>query len=210
VSIKIYGPSISTYVRSVRILLEEKGTPYEVVEIDILKNQHKEPAHLARQPFGRVPAVEHDGFMLYETDAVLRYLDEVVPGPSFQPADARQRARMNQVMGIIDSHGYDAMITRIVIPRIVAPMLGGQTDLAMVEGAVPTAEICLRELARIMSGDAYLAGTAPSLADVLLIPVCAYFSNTPEARLVEPHANLKAWWARVSARPSVQRTAPKL
>lgn len=62
----IYGPALSTYVRTVRLVLEEKAAEYQLIEIDILKGDHKSPEHLARHPFGRVPAFEHDGFTLYE------------------------------------------------------------------------------------------------------------------------------------------------
>ena len=65
----IYGPAISTYVRTVRLVCEEKAAPYELVEVDIMQGGNKTPDHLARHPFGRVPAFEHDGFQLYETSA---------------------------------------------------------------------------------------------------------------------------------------------
>ena len=68
----IYGPALSTYVRTVRLVLDEKAAAYELVEIDILKGGNKTPEYLARHPFGRVPAFEHDGFALYETSAITR------------------------------------------------------------------------------------------------------------------------------------------
>ena len=85
----IYGPAISTYVRTVRLVCEEKGAHYELVEVDIMQGGNKTPEHLARHPFGRVPAFEHDGFKLYETSAITRYLDAVLPGPSLTPAGWR-------------------------------------------------------------------------------------------------------------------------
>ena len=87
----IYGPGLSTYVRTVRLVCEEKGAPYELVEIDIMQGAHKTPEHLARHPFGRVPAFEHDGFKLYETSAITRYLDAVLPGPALTPAIPKAR-----------------------------------------------------------------------------------------------------------------------
>ena len=78
----LYGPAFSTYARSVRLALEEKGVPYVLEEIDIFSGANATPEYLARQPFGKVPALEHDGFRLYETGAILRYVDEAFDGPS--------------------------------------------------------------------------------------------------------------------------------
>ena len=99
----IYGPGVSTYVRTVRLVLEEKGADYQLVEIDILQGGHKTPEHLARHPFGRVPAFEHDGFQLYETSAITRYLDAVLPGPQLTPGDPKGAARMQQAIAVVDS-----------------------------------------------------------------------------------------------------------
>jgi glutathione S-transferase len=63
----VYGPAYSTYTRTARLALEEKGVDYKLEEVDILSGAAQSPAHLARQPFGKVPAFEHDGFRLYET-----------------------------------------------------------------------------------------------------------------------------------------------
>ncbi len=70
----LYGPAFSTYVRSVRLALEEKGAPYRLEEINIMEDAHKTPEHRARHPFAKVPAFEHDGFELYETMAIMRYV----------------------------------------------------------------------------------------------------------------------------------------
>ena len=85
----VYGPTISTYVRTVRLTLEEKPASYELVDVAMIQGAHKEPTHLARCPFGRIPAFSHDGFDLYETDAVVRYIDQVIPGQDLQPVEAQ-------------------------------------------------------------------------------------------------------------------------
>ncbi len=85
----LYGPAFSTYVRSVRLALEEKGAPYRLEEINILEDAHKTPEHRARHPFAKVPAFEHDGFELYETMAIMHYVDETFEGPSLQPSEPR-------------------------------------------------------------------------------------------------------------------------
>ncbi len=88
----IYGPAFSTYVRSVRLTLEEKAAPYRLEEVNILEGAHQTPEHRARHPFTKVPAFEHDGFALYETAAIMRYVDETFAGPSCNPT-TRGRGR---------------------------------------------------------------------------------------------------------------------
>ncbi len=207
----IHGPAISTYVRTTRLACEEKAAEYQLVEVDIMQGGNKAPQHLARHPFGRVPAFEHDGFTLYETSAITRYLDAVLPGPGLTPSDAKGAARMQQAIAVVDSYAYGAMISAIVIQRVVMPMVGGITDEAIIAAALPTAEVSLRAFEDMLAGHAYLAGDALSLADLHLAPVMAYFSGTPEGQARLPtYPNLARWWAAVSARPAMARTQPQL
>ena len=209
-TITIYGPAISTYVRSVRLACGEKGAPYELVEVDIVQGAQKAPAHLARHPFGVVPAFAHDGFELYETSAILRYVDRALDGPALHPKDVRALARMDQILAIVDAYGYPSMITGVVMQRLVQPMMGGVADEAVIAAARPRAETTVRELARLMGDAPWLAGDALSLADLLLAPIIAYFKETPEGQaMLKPHAGLTHWWEAMAARPTMQRTAPR-
>jgi glutathione S-transferase len=207
----IYGPGLSTYVRTVRLVCEEKGAGYELIDIDIMQGAHKAPSYLARHPFGRVPAFEHDGFALYETSAITRYLDAVLPGPSLTPADPKGAARMQQVIAVVDSYAYGAMISAIVIQRVVMPMVGGTTDEAVIAAAMPTAEVSLKALEDLLGSQAHLAGETLSLADLHLAPVMAYFTATPEGQALMPsYPALARWWAAVAARPTMVSTQPQL
>ena len=207
----IYGPAISTYVRTVRLVCEEKGAAYQLVEIDIIQGANKSPEHLARHPFGRVPAFEHDGFALYETCAITRYLDAVLPGPALTPGDAKGAARMQQAIAVVDSYAYGAMISAVVMQRVVMPMVGGTTDETVIAAALPTADVSLAAFEDLLGGGAYLAGGEISLADLHLAPVMGYFAATPEGQSRLPgHPNLARWWAAVSVRPSMVKTQPQL
>src|SRR6266446_3698539 len=90
----------SPFGRAVLTTLEEKGARYSFSPL--APGGLRSPEHLARHPFGRVPVLEHDGFLLYETQAILRYLDRVLPNPALTPADPRRAARMDQVMNVND------------------------------------------------------------------------------------------------------------
>ncbi len=207
----IYGPAYSTYVRSVRLALEEKGAAYALEEVNILEDAHKTPEHLARHPFAKVPAFEHDGFALYETVAILRYVDETFDGPSLQPGDARGRARMEQVLSILNAYAYSACIASCFIQRVVVPLTGGTTDEAVIAEAVPQARTSVEALEALIDGSDYLAGAGLSLADLHLVPVYDYFSQTPEGEAaLQGTPNLRRWWDGMSRRPSVEKTKPQL
>ncbi|HKF72265.1 MAG TPA: glutathione S-transferase N-terminal domain-containing protein [Stellaceae bacterium] len=206
----IYGPAFSTYVRTVRLALEEKPASYELVDVAMMKGAHKEPEYLARNPFAKVPAFSHDGFDLYETDAIVRYIDQTIAGQDLQPLEAKPRARMNQIIGIMDSFAYTCMITKVVLNRLVAPMVGGTPDEATIKEALPSAELCLKEFERLMGNEKFLAGDKLSLADLFVIPVYHYLALTPEGEaLLRPRGKIRAWWDSVKSRSSVVATEPK-
>ena len=157
----VYGVPGSPFVRSVQMGLEEKGAAYRLQAIGA--QELKGEAHLKRHPFGRVPAFEHGDFRLYETQAILRYLDDVFPEPALEPADPRAAARMNQIIGINDWYFFPKVAAVIVGQRIVGPaLLGMTTDEAVVAAAVPPGRVCIAELDRLL-GLAALPGRGPAV-----------------------------------------------
>src|SRR5512140_3693496 len=153
----------SPFARAVLATLEEKGARYRLAP-----NASKSPEHLARHPFGRVPAFEHDGVALYETQAILRYLDRVLPQPALTPADPRRAARMDQVMNINDWYLFPGVGNVIVFHRVIAPQLMGlKPDEAAIEAAMPKARTVFAELARLLGEQAFFAGDSVSLADLM-------------------------------------------
>lgn len=206
----IYGPAYSTYTRTARLVFEEKGQPYKLVEVDILKGDGHSPAHLARHPYGKVPTLEIDGFTIYETDAIERYVDEALPGAKLQPADVKQRARMSQIMDFIDNYLYGQAIGGVVINRLINPLLGKPVDEAKVREALDASEKALQEIEHLMGAGPYLAGPALSLADLHLAPILAYFTMTPEGELsMKKLPKLAEWWGKIKDLPSMAKTAPK-
>jgi glutathione S-transferase len=207
----IYGPAYSTYARTCRLALEEKGADYDLVEVDIFSGANKTPEHLARHPFGRVPAFEHDGVKLYATDAITRYVNDAFPGIDLVPTDPVGRARMAQAIDVINSYGYPAIIGAIFVQRAVMPMTGAKPDEEAIAAAIPQAETSIRALEKQLGDNPYLAGDKLSLADLLLIPVYDYLSRTPEGqKMLTKAPHLYRWWDRVSGRPSVEKTKPAL
>lgn len=205
----LYGPGFSTYVRTPRIAFAEKGVDYELVEFNFLEGMPKE--QLARQPFGKVPAFEHDGFALYESCAISRYIDEGFDGPALQPKDAKARARMTQVISILDSYTYACTIGALVIQRLVMPKLGNEPDEQAIKSALPSVDKAMTVLNGVLGKNQFLAGDTFTLADMHLAPIFHYFTATEEsAPILEPLGELRGWWDRVQSRESVKSTEPQL
>ena len=109
----LWGFDGSTYVRTVKMVLAEKGvTEFKQVPLNVLAGDPKTPEHRERHPFGKVPVLDHDGTRILETTAIARYLNDVLPGKSLIPSTPKDRARMDMVIGLIDSYGYGALIRR--------------------------------------------------------------------------------------------------
>jgi glutathione S-transferase len=196
----------SPFGRAVLATLEEKGASFRLAPV--APGTFRSADHLARHPFGRVPVLEHNGFSLYETQAILRYLDRVLPAPALTPADPVAAARMDQVMNVNDWYLFQGVGNVIGFQRVIGPMLLGLTpDEAVIAAAMPQARAVFEELARLLGEQSYFAGEAISLADLLVAPQIGFFTQTPEwAELGAPRANLVAWLARMEARPSMRAT----
>jgi glutathione S-transferase len=209
-SVILHGPAYSTYARTARLALEEKGVAYDLNEVDILSGKGHEPAHLAHQPWGKVPAFEHDGFGLFETLAITRYVDEAFPGPSLQPADVKARARMTQICGVIDSYGYGAMVGKVFWQEVIVPMQGGKPDADIIAAGLAEANKVLDVIHRLMESGT-MCGTELSLADLHVLPPLDYYRMAPSGSgAFNARPKLELWWERMSARPSVAKTRPSL
>jgi glutathione S-transferase len=203
----VYGPATSPYVWSARLALAEKGVTHELVEVAVA--QFREEPHISRHPFGKVPAFEHDGFALYETQAILRYVDEAFPAAPLQPIEVHPFARMNQIMGIVDAYLAPSLVGGVLHPRIIATRLGLPTDEAKVQASLPQVKLCLGEIARLAGDQPFLAGDALTLADLMVIPPLIYFQKIPEgATQLAELPTLAAWVNRMETRQSLQVTRP--
>jgi glutathione S-transferase len=203
----VFGAPYSVYVRAVGLALEEKAVDYELVPVDIFAPSGVPPEHKVRHPFGKIPAFEHAGFRLYEASAITRYVDEAFPGPRLQPDDPLGRARMNQIISILDSYAYRTLVWDIYVERVSRPASGARSDEQRISAALPKAEVCLSALSKLMDGSPWLSGPVISLADLHAAPIVAVFRLAPEgARLLTEHDELVKWWNRVSSRQSFLRT----
>ena len=196
----------SPFGRTVLVALEEKSAAYRVVPV--APGRHRAPEHLALHPFGRVPVLEHGGFRLYETQAIVRYIDRVIPAPALTPIHPQAAARMDQLMNINDWYLFQGVANVIAFQRIVAPRLMGTTpDETAIAAAMPKARAVFDELAHHLGDKQFFVGDTVSLADVLLAPQIDFLRATPEWQpLTANHPNVGSWLDRMNARRSMAGT----
>ena len=202
----VYGIPVSTYVRTVRLLLEGAGADYELKSVNIFNGESQSTEYLAKNPFGKVPTLDVDGTLLYETNAIVEYLDATVADRQFSPSEPLLQARMRQIMGIIDSYLYAPAIGSIVIQRLIVPSQGGTTDETLVSNAVAPAKTALEAIESLTVGSPYLLGSDVGIADFYLIPIFVYLAKTPEFEAVTAQTpKLRTWWEMASQRPDVKK-----
>jgi glutathione S-transferase len=196
----------SPFGRAVLVALEEKGAAYRI--IPVAPGGARTPEHLACHPFGRVPYLEHGTFILYETAAILRYLDRVLPLPALTPANPQAAARMDQLMNVNDWYLFQGVSNVIAFHRIIRPRLMGlQPDEEAIVASMPKAHVVFNELSRLLADGAFFVGESITLADVLLAPQLDFFAATPEWEPLTAHSpNIRRWLDRMNARPSMLAT----
>jgi len=201
----IHGFIGSPYGRAVLATCIEKQAPYRLSPLT--PGQHRGPEHLARHPFGRAPAIDDDGFQVYETQAILRYIDASRPGASLTPADPKVAARMNQVIGVIDWYVFaPESAATIGFNRVVAPRLGFPVDEAAVAAALPATRRAIEVLAGFLASGPYMAGDSLSLADLHAGPHLDMLAESPEGAEMIAGTPIERWLARLAARPSFAAT----
>jgi glutathione S-transferase len=206
----LYGAAYNVYVRAVRLALAEKGVGYDLIEVDLGAEEGAPANYLHHANFMRIPAFEHAGERLYEASAITRYIDEAFDGPALMPPTARERARVNQIISIIENYGYRPMVWSIFVERCRAAVAGRMADEELIAAAVPQVAYALDALEE-MTGSPYLIGEALSLADLHLAAMLAYGTLAPEgATLVEARPRLQRWWSAMKQRASMRDTRSSL
>jgi glutathione S-transferase len=205
----LWGFDGSTYVRTVKMLLAEKNfTDFEQVPLNVLAGEPKEPEHLARHPFGKVPVLDHDGIRILETSAIVRYLNDVLPGKSLVPASAKDRARMDMVMGMADAYGYGALVGGVAAYHLFPDFVGGKNDSMRLAG-IDNGRKVLDFAMTTRDGSPFIAGEL-SLADLYLAPMVFYVSLTTDMSEYTRLEGFSSWWEAISALKSFKETTPAL
>jgi glutathione S-transferase len=198
---KVHGHPMSTCTRKVLTTLAEKGHEAQFVLVDLMKGQQKSPEYMAKHPFGVIPFFEDDGFTMYESRAIIRYLDAKLSGPKLTPSDLPSLGRMEQWMSIEQSY-FTPNCMGIVMEMFFKPMRGGKPDMDKVSKARDETAKVLDVVDRALMTQGHLAGDRFSLADVCWMPYLQYLSATPHGTLITERPHVKSWWERLRTRPS--------
>ncbi len=203
------GYRYSVYTWIARMALAEKGLEHGYREADPYSNPP--PQSLMRlHPFARVPVLDHDGFILYETAAILRYVDAQFPDPCLTPKDPLAMARMVQVISIFDNYGYWPLIRQVFAHSVFRPLEGEDPvpeELAAGLAAAPRVLGALETIAvegRVLASDV-------TFADLHLGPMLAYFALAKEGeQMLTAYPALTARLAALRQRPAFRATEPVL
>lgn len=200
----VYGFPRSTFVNIVRLVLTHKDVAYRFEDLEPVMGRSE---HLALHPFNRVPIFRHGDFTVYETRAIVGYIDEVFAGARLTPQNPHARARMNQWIGVVDSYVYPYMIYHVTHERLVFPELGIASDEKVVVHALPKVENALVAIEReLADGRDYLLGPELSIADFYLLPSTFAFSLTEEGKAMYPkYPAFCRWRERMESLPTTQK-----
>lgn len=204
----LYGFDGSTYVRTVRMVLADKDIAYDQVPVNVLAGEPRQPEHLARHPFGKVPVLDIDGVRIRETDAICRYLEDTTPEPTLIPKAAKDHARMTEAIGLINSYGYAALVGAVGY-HLFPDFIGGKDDAAH-DACLADSETLLKLLIENRGASPWLAGDTPTLADYFLAPLMFYVSLTPDADRLFAVPGMSPWWRAMAEIESFKATEPDL
>ncbi len=209
-SVILHGYQYSVYVRIARMALAEKGVVYRRADVNPFADDVPK-AYLTMHPFQRVPTLEHDGFIVYETTAITRYVDGAFEGPSLQPIEPHKCARMAQIISIIDCYGYWPMVRQVFSHRVFRPRLGEPFSEDEIRAGIDASSRVLNALESLIEGSPFLVGRHLSLADLHLAPMISYFTSAPEGETVfRRYTTLSHWWTSMVDRQSFVETDPGL
>ena len=200
----VYGFPRSTFVNIVRLILTHKDVPYAFHDLESVMGK---PEHLALHPFNRVPILTHGDLTVYETSAIVSYIDDAFGGSRLTPEDVRQRARMNQWISAVNSYYYPYMIYHVTHERVVFPELGIASDEKVVAHALPKVELALGVMERQLGhGKHYLLGSELTLADFFILPSTFAFSLTKEGQTLYPkYPAFCRWRERMDNLPATRK-----
>jgi glutathione S-transferase len=204
VSVTVFGADFSVYTRSVRMALLEADIDHSLETVDPFDGDVR--AHLKRHPFGKIPALVWDDFTLYETPAILRYVAARSAAP-LVPGDVEARARMDQILSILDSYGFRAMVWDVYVEGVQKDADGEALDGDIVTRGLRETRRVLRGIADLAGPAPYLAGGGLSLADLHFVSMASYLRVSSAGRSIfDATERLADWWRVMATRDSVIAT----
>jgi glutathione S-transferase len=200
--IKLYTFPPSTNSRKVRIALLEKGLEFERINVDLSKREQKSPEYLKIHPFGQIPALDDEGFIIYDSTVINEYLEDEYPYPSLMPKDSEGRARARLLEDLRDTHFNPYFVH--IIHEMRKPE--GERDSQRIDNAKAEITKCLDRIETELEGKEYLVGPF-SLADVAFMSNLELLDRFGIPVAADKYKNTAAWILRLTGRPSFAASA---
>ncbi len=201
--LEIIGIPFSNYVRSVRMLCEEKGVAHTSTSA-----RPQSPEVTCIHPAGQVPCMRHGDVALFESKAIATYIDKAFPGPKFIPEDALGAAMVEQWVSYGNAKVDKWIMREFVVPSVFFDKSKGP-DTARIEASLPEIDKCAKALDDALAKSPYLAGSSLTYADMNVLPMLDTAMGFPAAKeVLSKYKSLSAYIAKLTELPSYKKTAP--
>ncbi len=201
--LEIIGVPFSNYVRSIRMLCEEKGAAYKLTP-----SRPHTPEVVAIHPAGQIPVARHGDLALFETKAIATYIDKAFAGAKFIPESAREAALVEQWVSYGNAKVDYWIMRQFVVPSAFFDKEKGP-DMVKINGALPEIDKVAKVLDTQLTKSAYIAGPELTYADMHILPMLATAQMYPATKeVLAKYPALTAYIAKLTGRESFKNTAP--
>lgn len=196
---KLYRHPLSGHSHRVELFLRLLGLDFKLVDVDLMKGEHKLPQFLSLNSFGQVPVLEDDGLVLADSNAILVYLARRY-GPEWLPEEPTEAARVQRWLSVAAGE----LASGPAAARLVTVFGAGFDHEAVKEKS----KQLLAKLEAHLASQDYLTGSQPTIADISLY---TYIAHAPEGQVgLGAYPAVRTWLARIEGLPNfvpMQRTA---
>ncbi len=201
----LYGFSNASYPWTAMLACAEKGVPFRMENADIQSPEFRDE----RQPYAKMPAMQHGDFKLYEASAIARYVDAAFEGPALQPAAPAALAKMEQWISVIKSYVYADVVPGLVLQYLFPRGADGKPDREVIEASAAKIKYHVTNLEKGIDAAPYVVGDTLTLADIFVAPLVHYLEYTPEfAGYLGDHPKLSRFLEAMRAREAFKATMP--
>ncbi|KAF5350659.1 hypothetical protein D9756_008529 [Leucocoprinus leucothites] len=205
--LKLYGHPLSTPAKLVAAVCYEKEVPFEFITVDILKGESRTPEHLAKNPWGKIPVIDDDGFILYESRAIARHIADkyTAKGPQLIPSDVHKRALLEQAISS-EAFTWDRAAVPVLLETAYKKYQGLESDPVKVEELTKALAEKLDVYEKILAKQKYIAGDELTIADFYFLPAGSVIQSVG-IKVIDERPNVARWFNAISSRSSWQKAS---
>ena len=201
----LYGFAGASYPWTTILTCAEKGVPYRLEQANIKSPEYREE----RQPYAKMPAMQHGDFKLFEASAIARYIDTAFDGPALQPSDPQALAKMEQWVSVIKSYVYADVVPGMILQYLFPQGADGKPDREALDASAKTVRYHLTVLEKGIDAAPYVVGDRLTLADIFVGPLVHYLDSLPEfAGTLGEYPKLSRFIETMRAREAFKATMP--